>query len=519
MDGTAENTVLRPASASPRRESPVTEQDEAPRKKSRKSTIMEALRRGASLAPQQAATAESSRQMSTVAAMTTDVVSANLAPQPPLPPPRAPSPTSRPNAPRLAPTGLPFYTHTEAHISAGLPAVPLANVKYFRYGYSTPNAPEEANMAISRMVSNLNSPPGSRWQGVVGFDMEWTVPVTKGKTRTGLVQISDETSILLIQISSMKYIPSKLKALITSPTILKVGVNIGNDMRRLCQEFGVECAGRGIVDLSFLAKVADVGLIGTKVADLDSDRASIGIGMVPKDNNQALTSTEDVLESENDSEKEIDIPDETLVTAGNGEAKGMGLKSRATTPAIKVVRPGRVLIQLARLVRRYLGRELEKGEERTSNWDMYLSPQQRRYAANDVHAGLAVYHALRSIHTRSVVEGIIPVPIPPPWEVPLGSATDSMPSSTTPQTPAPPPFGLKTTTTSVNHPEPQLVPVDQLQNLTPDQLDSLLPWSTLVYDLRAEMDDARAAVQARRIKEGVDVTGKGEAVVAAEAAA
>ncbi|KAG9076470.1 hypothetical protein FS749_011760, partial [Ceratobasidium sp. UAMH 11750] len=285
-------------------------------------------------------------------------------------------------------------------------------------------------------------------------------------------------------------------------------------MRRLCQEFGVECAGRGVVDLSFLAKVADVGLVGTKVVDLDSDRASIGIGMLPKDNDQALTSNEDVVESENDSEKEIDISDETSVMAGDGEAKGTGLKSQATTPAIKVVRPGRTLVQLARLVRRYLGQELEKGEERTSNWDIYLSSQQRRYAANDVHAGLAVYHALRSIHTRSVVEGIIPVPIPPPWATPSGSATDSIPSSTTPQTPAPPPFGLKTTATSATKPQPQLVPVDQLQNLTPGQLDSLLPWSTLVYDLRAEMDDARAAVQARRIKEGVDVTGKGEAVVA-----
>ncbi|KAG9076471.1 hypothetical protein FS749_011761 [Ceratobasidium sp. UAMH 11750] len=171
---------------------------------------MEALRRGASLAPQQAATAKSSRQMSTVAAMTTDVVSANLASQPPPPPPRAPSPTSRPNAPRLAPTGLPFYTHTDAHTSAGLPAVPLANVQYFRYGYSTPNAPEEANMAISRMVSNLNSPPGGRWQGVVGFDMEWTVPVTKGKTRTGLVQMFLQNS-RYITIQDTPYPQSSLK--------------------------------------------------------------------------------------------------------------------------------------------------------------------------------------------------------------------------------------------------------------------------------------------------------------------
>ncbi|KAG8740897.1 hypothetical protein FRC10_003785 [Ceratobasidium sp. 414] len=476
---------------------------------------MEALRRGASLAQQQAPAAEGSRHMSTVTTMTTGATSTKFSSQPPPPPPRIPSPTLMPEAPRLAPTGLPFYTHTEPQTSAGLPAVPPTKVQYFRYTYSTPNAPEEVDLAIARMVSNLSPPPGSRWQGVVGFDMEWTVPVTKGKTKTGLIQISDETSILLVQISSMKYFPSKLKALITSPTILKVGVNISGDMRRLCQEFGVEHAGRGIVDLSFLAKVVDVGLIGTKVADLDSDRASIGIGVVPKGGDQIPTNSGDALESDNDSEKEIDI----LGGTGDGETERAGSKSRATAPVNKVVRPGRVLIQLARLVRRYLGRELEKGEERMSNWDVLLSKLQRRYAANDVHAGLALYHALRSVHARSIAEGVIPVPAPPPWETPSSSTTSSLTSPTTPQVPAPPPFRPEPTTTPATKPEPQPVPVDQLQNLTPGQLDSLLPWSILVYDLRAEMDDARAAVTARRIKEGVDVNGKGEAVVAAEAAA
>ncbi|KAG9085228.1 hypothetical protein FRC06_003693 [Ceratobasidium sp. 370] len=303
---------------------------------------MEALRRGASLAQQQVANTEGSRHLSTVAAIATDVTSTSFSPQPPLPPPRMPSPTPIPDAPRLAPTGLPFYTHTEPQLSAGLSAIPPDKVQYFRYTYSTRDAPEEANMAISQMLSRLSSPPGSRWRGVLGFDMEWTVPTTKGKTKTGLIQISDETSILLIQISSMKYFPSKLKALITCPTIIKVGVNIGNDMRRLCQEFGVEYAGRGIVDLSFLAKVADVGLIGTKVVDLDSDRASIGIGVAPKDEDQAVASGEDVLEPDSDSEKEIDLLVETSATAGNGEAEGVENKSRAVTPINKVVRPGRI---------------------------------------------------------------------------------------------------------------------------------------------------------------------------------
>ncbi|QRV91903.1 3'-5' exonuclease [Ceratobasidium sp. AG-Ba] len=73
--------------------------------------------------------------------------------------------------------------------------------------------------------------------------------------------------------------PIKLKAIITSPTILKVGVNIGNDMRRFYQEFGHDYAGRCILDLSKLARITDVGLVGTRVGDLDSNRARVGIGV------------------------------------------------------------------------------------------------------------------------------------------------------------------------------------------------------------------------------------------------
>ncbi|QRW13255.1 3'-5' exonuclease [Ceratobasidium sp. AG-Ba] len=482
---------------------------------------MEALRRGASLAQEQVAAGEGSRQLSTIASMTIGIASTTplpvSAPLPPSPSP-VPSPALSTEAPRLAPTGLPFYTHTESVQSSGLPPIPRSNVHYFRSSRDNPGAPDNVNMAITRMINNLQSPPGSRWQGVVGFDMEWTVPYSKGRIKTGLIQLSDEKDILLIQISSMKYMPIKLKAIITSPTILKVGVNIGNDMRRLYQEFGLDYAGRGILDLSNLARVADVGLVGTRVGDMDSNRAHVGIG-IKKD--QALASTssvDDILDAENDLEKEDSIPgDESMMIA----EKLTSTISRGVDPADKLVRNGRTPIQLARLCRRYLQRELEKGDERTSNWDIKLSKEQCQYAANDVHSGLALYHALRTIHTQSVPAGLIPVPAPPPWEKDVASTKNSAePLSSSTKLPASPPFRAKTVPAKgAPRPEIALVPVEQLQDLTPAQVESLLPWSTLVSDLRADMDAARAAVQNKRAKEGVDIRGKGEAVVEAEAAA
>jgi hypothetical protein len=146
---------------------------------------MEALLRGAGQSQEQA---EGSRQMSTTATAPASVTH-------PLPRPlaRASPPTAVSRMPSLAPNGLPFYTHTETLASSGLPSVPLSSTHYFRY-LKTPNAEEETNQAVSRMIDRLKSPPGSRWQGVVGFDMEWTVAYGRGTTKTGLIQVSGFTN-------------------------------------------------------------------------------------------------------------------------------------------------------------------------------------------------------------------------------------------------------------------------------------------------------------------------------------
>ncbi|KAF8604771.1 hypothetical protein BDV93DRAFT_522096 [Ceratobasidium sp. AG-I] len=485
---------IRPiSSVSPRGDNSDAEQDTAPRKKSRKSTIMEALLRGASQPQGQAG---NSQQMSTVA-----TASPRFAPQPYRHVPRrTSSPLPRtPLTPKssLSPAGLPSYTHTEKLDLAGLPPVPTSSIYYFRQDHNTPNAVDDVNWAIEQMLGRMNPPPDSRWRGVVGFDMEWTVS-NRGPKSTGLIQISDETSILLIQISSMKEFPSKLKYLITSSTIIKVGVNIAGDITKLVKDFGTEYAGRAVLELSVLARLADVGLVGTKVDDLDTNQASVGIGI-----KRADTQTETTSDAPDDENFESNGEDE--VVAAEKKTTTGGRKDKAKVD--KRVKDGRALVQLARLSRRYFGRELEKGEERMSNWDQLLTSKQRGYAANDAHACLALYHALRTVHTRSIAEGVIPVGNPPPWED----------KGTTQITPAPPPFRAKTTTS--DEANPHILPINTLQNLTPGQLESLIPWSTIILDSQAEMADKRAAVREARAQAGVDVNGKGEAVIAAEAEA
>ncbi|KAH7337800.1 hypothetical protein B0J17DRAFT_664289, partial [Rhizoctonia solani] len=472
-----------------RRESP-DDQESGPRKKSRKSAIIEALRRGAS---QTDGIPSSSRQMST-GTFTSNSRSTS------------PRHQTRPKSPTLvsgisvSSTGLPFYRHTEPLESSSLPALPTSQVKYLR-------DMDQANYAVSQMVDRMEPFPGSRWRGVVGFDMEWTVGFGMAPRKTGLIQLSDAKTILLIQISAMESFPHKLKDLITSATILKVGVNIGGDMKKLCRDFGSSYAARGVLELSHLARDVDVGLVGTKVDDLETNRASLGVG-IPRNLDPIQTS--DVP----DSIMEDELPDEDNVQAPGGNEPATPAKKERT---IDLVRPGRRLISLARLVRRYLERELEKGDVRTSNWEKVLTNEQKQYAANDAHAGLALYLALRKIHSRSVAEGVIPVLSPPPWEnhALSNDITEKYPSE---PRPAPPPFRAQVTTRQAA-PQRRFVPTSELQDLTPVQLESILPWDSFVKDPHAELEEARAAVLVKRKKEGVDLKGRGEAVIAAAEAA
>ncbi|CAE6469094.1 hypothetical protein ACGC1H_006245 [Rhizoctonia solani] len=463
-------------------------EESGPRKKSRKSTIMEALRRGTS---QTNNTPGPSRQMSTVASVSHSRFRSFQYQT------RSKSPTAISRS-SVSSTGLPFYTHTESLDSSSLPALSTSRVEYIR-------DMDQANYAIAQLIDRMEPFPGSRWRGVVGFDMEWTVRIGMAQRKTGLIQVSDASTILLIQISSMESFPHKLKELITSAIILKVGVNIGADMKKLCRDFGPSYAARGALDLSHLARAVDVGLVGTTMEDLDSSRASLGVGISKnldstQANNLLDTNIEEELSDEENSQATIENDSATIT------------KKEGTN---EVVRSGRKLISFARLVRRYLARELEKGDVRTSNWETRLSEEQKQYAANDAHAGLALYYALRKVHSLAVTEGVIPVPSPPPWGDDLNANTTEVPPSG--PGPAPPPFRARATTYKAA-PLRKFVPASELQHLTPAQLESLLPWGSLIQDLQAEFEEARAAVLVKRKKEGVDLKGRGEAVVAAEEA-
>ncbi|KAJ2994348.1 hypothetical protein NUW54_g7565 [Trametes sanguinea] len=107
--------------------------------------------------------------------------------------------------------------------------------------------------AADQAISQLNSK-------ILGFDLEWKPNFVKGRAENpvALVQLASEHLILLIHVSYMRKaaaFPEKLRELLADETILKAGVGIQKDCKKLYHDHGVDT--RNCVDLSLLARTVD----------------------------------------------------------------------------------------------------------------------------------------------------------------------------------------------------------------------------------------------------------------------
>jgi RNA polymerase sigma factor for flagellar operon FliA len=105
----------------------------------------------------------------------------------------------------------------------------------------------------------------------IGFDTESKPTFQKGEVSTGphLVQLADDTHAYLFQIGS----PSSpgamlgaevLRPVLESPTILKVGFGLGDDLRRLRAKLGIET--RNVIDLATALRRGEKNAWGAKTA-------------------------------------------------------------------------------------------------------------------------------------------------------------------------------------------------------------------------------------------------------------
>ncbi|KZT63392.1 ribonuclease H-like protein [Daedalea quercina L-15889] len=126
---------------------------------------------------------------------------------------------------------LPLYSYKDYD--------PVPAVVYIRHE-------DEAN----ELVQNLSGP--------LGFDMEWVVSWRKraySEHRTAVIQLCDKRMILVIQVSQMKRFPEKVKEVIESSDVIKMGANIKNDGEKLYRDYGILAS--NLVELGTFARRAD----------------------------------------------------------------------------------------------------------------------------------------------------------------------------------------------------------------------------------------------------------------------
>jgi len=109
-------------------------------------------------------------------------------------------------------------------------------------------SPSETNSIIKEMIKEGQ---------VFGLDLEWRPTFVKGskENKTGLIQLCNSKSVLLIQISRMAVFPYELKDMLQSRKILKAGVNIRGDALKLYRDFRILT--NGLVDLGALARTTN----------------------------------------------------------------------------------------------------------------------------------------------------------------------------------------------------------------------------------------------------------------------
>ncbi|KAI0666299.1 ribonuclease H-like domain-containing protein [Trametes maxima] len=108
----------------------------------------------------------------------------------------------------------------------------------------------QTEQAANAAIPQLNS-------HVLGFDLEWKPNFVKGRPENpvALVQLASDTLILLIHVHHMPTFPEKLRELLADETVVKAGVGIQKDCKKLFMDHGVDT--RNCVDLSLLARTVD----------------------------------------------------------------------------------------------------------------------------------------------------------------------------------------------------------------------------------------------------------------------
>ncbi|THH28279.1 hypothetical protein EUX98_g5906 [Antrodiella citrinella] len=123
--------------------------------------------------------------------------------------------------------------------------------------YSWRTQSPTARLAYIRDVQEAEIELMQPLTGPLGFDLEWKPNYVKGEKENpvALVQLASADRILLFQVTAMSAFPQALRDILGDPSIVKAGVSIQNDCKKLWNDYTVNVA--NCVDLGLLARTVD----------------------------------------------------------------------------------------------------------------------------------------------------------------------------------------------------------------------------------------------------------------------
>jgi len=142
------------------------------------------------------------------------------------------------------------------HAHIFIPRALLAHRQAVYPMYSWSTISPQAEMRYIRDAAEADKEV-QRLKEPLGFDMEWHSGTSfKGpQGKTAVIQICDDTRILIIQISAMSTFPSRLQKILESPHVMKMGVGVLGDGHKLRRDFGI--VANGLLELGSFVKLVD----------------------------------------------------------------------------------------------------------------------------------------------------------------------------------------------------------------------------------------------------------------------
>ncbi|KAF5384674.1 hypothetical protein D9757_006205 [Collybiopsis confluens] len=201
----------------------------------------------------------------------------------------------------------------------------------------------------------------------IGFDLEWKPNYRPGELENpiAVIQIAYETASYVIHVRWMTSLPDGLAEILENPRIVKVGVGIQNDAKKLYRDLKLSLT--SCVDLSLFVKCVDFGLFAERLVIY----AGVPLPSPSKPDPPPLPA--DVVHPWDHYNSEAFLgPHYHRLFRGHYNGS----------------------IGLARLAEIFAGVTLAKGRITRSNWDVELTPQQLTYAALDAYAGFVIYDRL-----------------------------------------------------------------------------------------------------------------------------